>query len=794
MNASASTICLTVAFTTLLSSAYAEESLHGVRDVVSQNCYDCHSGPDSEGALDLEKLNTALNDQDTFDAWAKVFDRVAAGEMPPKDYGTLTDAKTQALLEPLKKELESTQLQQFASVGRVQARRLTNLQLERSLHDVLGIDVPLAVHMPDETKVGGFTTVARGQSMSHFQLEQHLDIVDRALDEAFRRATTEPDEFHRELTAREIARRNPRRRCREPEMIGDDAVVWSSRLIFYGRLPVTTAREDGWYRFTVRASALNKPKDFGVWCTLRTGPCVSSAPLLGWAGALEVTNEPQEWTFEAWLPKGHMFELRPGDGTLKMGRFAGGQVGAGEGGPQNLAGIAIHSAVLERIHHGPNDQQIRNWLFGDLKLQQKDRRSPSELVSDSPNNDIARLLTRFADRAFRRPVSDSVIKPYIEIANQDFDQNKSLLSALRTGYRAILCSPRFLYFEENMGDLDEYALATRLSYFLWNSPPDEELLQLAGNGKLRDADVLTAQINRMLDDERGQSFVKDFAAEWLDLDQIDFTEPDRRMFPSFDIIVQQSMLNETHQYLQSMLNEDRSVTELVDSNYSFLNSRLARFYRIDDVHGDGLQKVSFRPKHHRGGLLTHGSVLKVTANGTNTSPVIRGVWISDRLLGKDIPPPPKSVPAIEPDIRGASTIREMLAKHRSDASCASCHLKIDPPGFALENYDPSGQWRDNYPIINRGRRGKGPAIDASYDLGEGRQFDNINGFQEMVLAEPDQLARNVAKKMLTYGTGAPIAFSDRPEIDSIAAKSASSNYGLRTILTEVVHSRIFQTK
>ena len=192
--------------------------------------------------------------------------------------------------------------------------------------------------MPTEPRTDGFITVANGQSLSYFQLQTHLAVVDKALDEAFRRATSKPDEWTKELSARQLARRDPRRRCREPEMLSGKAVVWSTRTIFYGRLPVTTAREDGWYRLRIKASALNVPDEHGVWCTVRTGMCVSSAPMLAWAGGFEATEEPNEWTFEAWLPRGHMFEVRPGDSTLKMGRFSGGQIGGRRHSTKTLRG------------------------------------------------------------------------------------------------------------------------------------------------------------------------------------------------------------------------------------------------------------------------------------------------------------------------------------------------------------------------------------------------------------------------------------------------------------------------
>ncbi|MEO1980959.1 MAG: DUF1592 domain-containing protein, partial [Fuerstiella sp.] len=303
--------------------------------------------------------------------------------------------------------------------------------------------------------------------------------------------------------------------------------------------------------------------------------------------------------------------------------------------------------------------------------------------------------------------------------------------------QAVLVSPHFLFrweldtrpaSDETIRRLNDWELASRLSYFLWSSMPDARLIALADAGQLHKPDVLRQQLNRMLQDDRGQNFVKDFAAEWLDLSEIDFTEPDRKLYAGFDVIVQQSMLDETHAFLGRMVNDNFSVTNLIDADFTFLNSRLARYYDIDRVNGDRLRQVSLRPEDKRGGLLTHGSIMKVTANGTTTSPVIRGVWISERLLGVEIPPPPEDVPAIEPDIRGAKTIREMLAKHKADDSCAGCHVKIDPPGFALENFDPSGRWRDRYIAVVKGRRARGIKVNPEFDMPDGRHFSSLKEF------------------------------------------------------------------
>lgn len=767
----------------------AEQEL--VRHFVNANCLDCHTGSEADANLDLENLSADLN-ADNFEQWVRIFDRVESGEMPPAEAEPPNAKSKQKFVTATSQWLQKFQQHEYKQLGRVQGRRLTNRQLERTLHDLLGIDVPLARMMPDEPRTHGFTTVASGQSFSHFQMQTHLEIVDAALDEAFRRALSKPDEWTRSLSAKNLARRNQRRRCREPEMLDGNAVVWATGTTFYGRLPATTARQDGWYRFRIKASGLNVPDDHGIWCTVRTGMCVSSAPMLALAGAFEVEKQPREWTFEAWLKRGEMFEVRPGDGTDRKARFAGGQVGAGEGEPQNVVGLAIHEATLERIHQGPDDDEIRKWLFGALPVSWENN---GELKTKAPKKVAAKLVRQFASRAFRRPVDAAQTQPYLDIVTQSINAGEPLVEALRAGYRAILCSPRFMYFQESVGELDNFALASRLSYLLWSSMPDQRLLDLAANGQLRDPAVLRRQTDRLLDDPRGRNFVNDFAYEWLDLSEIDFTEPDRRQYRGFDVIVQESMLQETHAFLRELLSQDLPIGNLIHSNFTFLNNRLARHYDIPNVQGDKFQKVALRPEDKRGGVLTHGAVLKVTANGSTTSPVLRGVWVAERLLGYEIPPPPDSVPAIEPDIRGAKSIRDMLEKHKADTSCASCHVKIDPAGFALENFDPAGQWRDRYQTVNNRKRNKvGLEIDPSYQLPDGRKFNGLREFQKLVLDDESTIAANFAKQLLTYGTGASCGFADRDHLDEIVTEAGKSNYGMRSVLHAVVSSPIFQTK
>ncbi|MCA9204620.1 MAG: DUF1592 domain-containing protein, partial [Planctomycetales bacterium] len=328
-----------------------------------------------------------------------------------------------------------------------------------------------------------------------------------------------------------------------------------------------------------------------------------------------------------------------------------------------------------------------------------------EIASTDPAADVTPVLTRVASRAFRRPVPASQVETYVELFKSELAKGSTFEHSLRASVMAIFCSPDFLYLKENPGRLDDFTLATRLAYFLTRTAPDDELLAAAADGKLTsDRAVLLAQTQRLLDDPQSDRFVTDFTDAWLNLREIEFTNPDSALFPEFDRYLQHSMVDETRAYFRQLVADNLGARNIVKSDFAMLNDRLAEHYGIDGVTGPEIRAVTLPPDSVRGGFLSQASVLKVSANGTNTSPVVRGVWVMERILGQAAPPPPAGVPGVEPDIRGATTLRELLDKHRSLDSCRGCHRAIDPPGFALESFNPIGGWRERFRSLGEGDR------------------------------------------------------------------------------------------
>ena len=428
--------------------------------------------------------------------------------------------------------------------------------------------------------------------------------------------------------------------------------------------------------------------------------------------------------------------------------------------------------------------------------------------SEQPLVDADKLLASFLPKAFRRPVEASVRKDYVAKVEERLKAGDCFETAMRWAYRAALCSPDFLYQVEPVVKLDDFALAGRLSYFLWNSTPDARLTELAAAGKLRDVKTLRAEIERLLKDKKSDRFVEDFLGQWLKLRAIAANDPDKKLYPEFSPYLQDAMVAETRAYFRELLEKNLDARHLVKSDFVMVNEKLAKHYGIAGVTGAQIRRVPLPADCPRGGFLTQGAILKITANGTTTSPVPRGAFVMDRLFGQPPDPPPPNTAAVEPDVRGATTIRELLDKHRDNASCAACHAKMDPPGFALESFDVIGGFRTRYRSMGEGEpapRGGidpfigikftlGPNVDASGALPDERKFADIREFQTLAAANSELLLKNLAQQLAIYATGRDLAFSDRDPIAALIASTQKQGGGVRTLIHELTQSQLFQTR
>jgi hypothetical protein len=805
-----------------------------VEPFVSAHCVACHGADDQQGALRLDTLGTDLSDASTLTKWVRVYDKVVVGEMPPRDADQPPAAATKEFVGRLHERLHAASLARQQAKGRVLLRRLNATEYENTIRSLVGTNVRVKEMLPEESSVAGFDNVSAALDFSAKHVLTYQDAAERAVQSAV------PPHPYYPLKERRTGKdfeRGPNfkqalgRGCR---LDGDTAYVYT-KMGRYGLMSTPAVATPGTYRVRMSVAAVGEDKKpFPVGFFVLDGITPAAPPKLfdcrdiphGEPQVLELDVELEQresfvlnllTTFD-WREFKRPLEEYPGPGLRIDWLEIEGPLG--DFPPPSYAKLfadlplearSVTKAKREggRVPSLETRKSAEAWRFDSL-----------EPISAKPQEDAERLIRAFLPRAFRGPVSEELAKHYIGRVHEKLADGYSFFDAMSYGYKSILSSPHFLVLREPSVDsvadganlkspkLDDYAVANRLAYFLWSSPPDDELLALAARGELTKPDVLRAQVERLLNHPLAARFTENFTGQWLDLRMIDATIPDPRMYGDFDGVLLWSMPRESHLVFNEILKHDRSLLEFVAADWSILNERLAAHYGIPGVAGNHFRKVALPAESHRGGVLTQAAVLKVTADGTRTSPVLRGKWVLEKILGKPPAPPPPNVPAIEPDIRGATTIRQQLDKHRQIASCASCHVHIDPPGFALECFDPIGGYREFYRATTGDRRNilkvnfstggrglyRGPDVEIGGETDQGKPFANIDDFKRLLLEDSDQPARNLTEKLLIYSTGADVQFADREAVDQIVARIRARNYGFRTLIHEVVASRVFLNK
>lgn len=839
---------------------------------LTKYCADCHQGNEAEAGLDLAALGRNLADGDSFRRWVKVHDRIAAGEMPPHIAEQPADDERRDALAALRTEILAAEKARPATSRLRRLTRYEyehtirdlfqmpgialsgNLPADGSAHGydkhaealdishvnvakyleaadhVLNYAIATRPHPPSIQRrrialvnSGGFVAhvvlngdgvlLRDGQPNPEFPPAGEFNHLDEGAHErwgSFRRGSSvglfrHEDESLSPYFIEHVTIYPGVYRVRTSlwSFQWDKGQVLRGRGTEAARLSVVQLTGDG-----------------------RGGQHPSY--VLAYFNA--PADGPQEHELGVWLNHNELIgfntaSLAPVANYARKGRamaFTG-------------PGIVCDWLDIEGPLHATWPPASHRLLFGDLPLVEfkaderpgvrppqrlkvrqlgagKNRPDPEPglwtVQSDDPAADADRLLAAFLPKLFRRPVDAAVRSRYRERVLERLAAGDSFEAAMRAAYKAALVSPDFLYHIEPPGELDDHAVACRLSYFLWNSLPDGELTSLAERGELRQPEVLELQVERMLADPRSERFIEDFLGQWLKLRAIAANDPDKKLYPEFSPYLQDAMVAETRAYFRELIDENLDASHLVKSDFAMLNEKLAVHYGITGVTGAQIRRVALPEDCPRGGFLTQGAILKITANGTTTSPVPRGAFVIDRLLGQPPEPPPANVAAIEPDVRGATTIRQQLAKHREHAVCASCHMRIDPPGFALESFDVIGGWRTRYRTIGEGDpppRGSidpflpisfrlGPPVDSSGELTDGRTFADVREYQTLLAAEPERLLRNLAQQLLVYSTGREIAFGDRDDLEDVVRRTLARGGGIRTLIHEVVQSRLFVGK
>jgi hypothetical protein len=796
----------------------------GIQSFLDRHCVECHGAAKPKAGVRLDALPRDLGDPRVLAPWAKAIDRVTRGEMPPKSAARPPEKEAATFTEALSARLGAASLARQESDGRVLLRRLNRIEYETTLRDLLGAPVDVKDLLPDDNVAAGFDKVSTALEISSSHLLRYQEAAERALRSVI------PTRPQLRIKERRTGREITEKMVHWKEMLGKSARLDGTTLVMVMRpfdyIPCASAPapQAGRYRVRVSACAIGTGgKPMPVLCTCRDlygredtdVRAVRDVPA-DKATVFEIEVELKEReniVVSGWaLPSARAFSERHKEQSI--GSYSGpglavewieiegpidpwppsGYQRLFEGVPLRPSSVAKLVAEGKPVPPEPATRGDQWWIY-----------DPLVVSSSKPKEDAGRLIRAFLPVAFRRPVPEELARYYLDRAEHDLARGVPFVEAMIPAYQAALCSPHFLFLEERPGPLDDAAVASRLSYFLWSSMPDPELRRLAAARELRKPDILRAQVERLLRDPKGARFTANFAGQWLDLRSINATSPDPELYSEFDDFLFWSMPRETEFFFEEILRSDRSLTEFVHSDWTFLNERLARHYGIPGIHGGELRRVALPPASHRGGVLTQASILKVTADGTRTSPVLRGKWVLDRILGQPPSPPPPDIPTLEPDIRGATTIRQQLDKHRNTPACATCHRQIDPPGFALENFDVIGGWREFYRGTGRGKAVelanypgrtvfRGLDVEAGGQTPEGRPFHDVDEYKAILLSDKDALARNLARKLIVYATGADIQFADREVVRALVASLRAKNYGFRSLLDGVVQSRVFLSK
>lgn len=841
-------LVLIVSSTTLLAQPPAP-----VKSFVSANCAPCHNAGLESGNLDLTSLPFDPANAANFAEWSRIHDRVRDGEMPPVKNSGITPAARALFLTSLASPLIAADRARYAAQGRSTWRRMNRYEYENTVRDLLSAPwLQIRELLPEDGEAYHFNKSGEALDVSHVHMNQYLAAAEYALREVLPGSAAQPEATTKRYYARDqnsmfskvtfpntpernmfpvvgdaadmgvLKKTGPRTagpdhpEIREQEGLG---VVASTYEPLEMRFNQFKAPVSGLYKLRLKAHTMwvgpqkgakwwkPDPQQISAGRTTEPVTLYSEVPPreMRRLGSFDVHPEASVNEIEVYLIKGE--SVRPDAVRFFRSRPPGtwrNPLATEQGQP----GVVFNWLEVEGPLMDAWPTPAQKLLFADLPYTVNAKGVP-EFETRDPAYDSNRLLKSFMQRAYRHPVPEGDLDRFSALFSKSIAAGFSFTDSMIAAYTAVLCSPAFVTMEEKPGRLDSYALASRLSYFLWNSEPDAALRKLAATNQLQDAATLRAQTTRLLGDPKSQRFVQAFLDYWLDLRKLNNTSPDAQLYPEsyLDDFLVESAGDETRAFFTELIRKNLPARNVVSSDFAMLNERLAALYGIPGVEGAAIRLVPLPADSVRGGIITQASILKVTANGTTTSPVLRGVWMNERILGKPVPPRPSGVPAVETDTRGATTIREQLAKHRSQPVCSSCHALIDPAGFALESFDVVGAWRDNYRALGDGQKtfgfGKGGQpfefhsalpVDASGTLPDGRSFADIRELKRLLLADERQLARNLASQLITYSTGAPVRFGDRPRLEAILDHAKSSDYGVESLIQAIVQSDLFRSK
>ena len=795
---------ITLTFTLLAGAACAEPSAAlepKVQGYFQQHCLKCHNAEVQKGDFRIDTLSPKVGFENT-PQWLEIMERINSGEMPPKKEKKRPKAEESAqVVEWIAARMKEGESARLAARARVSYNRLTREEYVNTLRDLIGVHFDAADPggLLEDEDWHGFERIGSVLNLSPSTVEKYFNAAEIVLAEAYPPAKpVSIDSTHRAVEARSI---------REP---------YREDLAARGLLD--KVRYEMWPRDAFRGSARENLPAAGIYEISYT--LSGLKPVNGRAPRMKVVetnlarvlfeqdivapeDQPITVTFQAHLPKGRpqimVFNDVPGPSNTPL---------SGRHGAKPFVSIA-EGRIPWQIKLTDQSGAPRypflildsvSWKGPIISTQEQSRRDEYWPKEEGNLDAVREGLGRMARRAFRRPVTPEELDGYVGIVRAELAAKEKFSDAVKSGMQAILCSKNFLFIAEGDEDasrnaLNDWEIASRLSYLLWSTMPDDELFALAEAGKLRDRAELQRQMARMLADPRAARFGDSFSRQWLRLRKVGMFQPDKNLYPDYDSHLEQSMIAETKAFFREVLHGGLTLREFLDSDWSMMNPRLAKHYGLTapEGKGDEPQRISLPADSRRGGLLTQAAILSLTSDGTRHRPVHRGVWLSEAIFGKSPPPPPANVDPIAPNPVDSpkATLRMKLEAHIKDPNCASCHAKIDPLGLAFENYDAIGRWRT---VEQTEGLGDNPPVNPAGKLPDGRAYQTPEEFKKLLLADIDTFTAAFIEKLATYGMRRSMSFDDRDALKAIAAASKAKDYRLRDIVEAFVCSDLFQKR
>lgn len=731
-----------------------------VQPLLIQYCGDCHTGEDAQAGVRLEKFETPGQILQGRKAWLKISQQIEAGIMPPAQSDPIPAAEKVKILEFIQAATNAINCVKDPNPGKVTVRRLNRFEYFNTVRDLTGVDYPKALEFPGDDVGYGFDNIGDVLTLPPILLEKYIEAAEEISKAAIKIPT--PSKRHKsEWTGSQL------KIDKGGQASGNFASLSSAGEAYtHEQIPWP-----GTYKLIVTASGDQAGDEPVKAAVVVDGKQIKT---------ITIPNKRGE-------PKEYSVTLRLKSGRRKIGVEFLNDFYRDNGNGQKLdRNLLVEHLTLEGEKAGAKAP--------DSELPESHKR----LITQTPTGDedveaaTRSVIQRLANRAFRRPATQAELERWVKIAQQVQADGESFEASIQVVLQGLLLSPQFLFRIEKQREpigatkyaqLDDFELATRVSYFLWSTMPDDELFRLAAKKQLNDPKILRTQIERMLKDRRANQFVENFVGQWLQLRKLDEFQPSKKQFPQFNDALRNAMKRETFTFFASVMRNDESVLNLLDSDYTYLNESLANFYGITGVEGEQFRRVSLAGTV-RGGLLTHASILAVTSNPTRTSPVKRGKFVLDNLLGTPPPAAPPGVPELKEKGELTGTLRQRMEQHRADPACAACHQLMDPLGFALENFDAVGQWR-----VKDGK----DDIDASGELPGGVKVDGAVALRKLLKDKyQDRFVRCLIEKTLTYSIGRGLDYYDLCTVEKIEQQLKQSDYRFSTMIFEIVRSDAFQ--